>query len=251
MSPPVSVLVPYRPDSDERAVAWRHVAGWWASQFTTWEVITGAPPDGPWCKAAAVADALSRARGRVLVIADADVMCLPEHLRVLALMVGNGSSVRWGMPHRRVLRLTEFGTVHVLAGHTPPMEIQPTRIAPGGAGRRRLGALIGDAHNGVAGGGMVVVDRALYEQVPLDPRFKGWGQEDISWGHALTVMAGPPAGRVGPLWHLWHPPQQRLRRTIGSTEGYELMHRYWAATTPAQILALLAEVSETGDTLLA
>lgn len=75
-TPTVSVVVPYRPDRGFRDAAWAYVRRWWATTHPDWRVVTGdAPHGGPWVKALAVADALPRATGDLLVIADADVVC--------------------------------------------------------------------------------------------------------------------------------------------------------------------------------
>ena len=70
--PPVSVLVPWR-ETPDRAPLWAYLRAKWTSTFPNWEIIEGSCPDGPWRKGLAVADALTRARGDVLVVADADV----------------------------------------------------------------------------------------------------------------------------------------------------------------------------------
>jgi len=38
---------------------------------------------------------------------------------------------------------------------------------------------------GYPGGGITVLPRSTYTEVPLDLRYEGWGQEDESWAHAL------------------------------------------------------------------
>ena len=237
----VSVLVPYRPDGADRDRAWSYVREWWWHHQPGWEVITGASPDGPWCKALAVADALSRAQGRVLMIADADVFCDPGQLGRLAQLVGEGS-LDWAVPHRQVVRLTAAATADVLAGGGLPA--LPNRRRPS-ASRARPGGppLIERAYTGREGGGLTVIRRSVYEQIPLDPRFVGWGQEDTSWAVALQVMGARMVRHDHTLWHLWHPPAPRLslRRGVGSVANLELHHRYLRAVTPDLMRQLLDE----------
>src|SRR5690606_5358812 len=52
---------------------------------------------------------------------------------------------------------------------------------------------------GSAGGGIPVLPRSTDGQVPLDRRFRGWGEEDGSGAHALTVLAGDPWRGTTPL----------------------------------------------------
>ena len=95
---------------------------------------------------------------------------------------------------------------------------------------------------GLIGGGLMVLPRELWEICPADPRFIGWGQEDEAWGYALIGTAGRPTRGEGVLWHLWHPPQPRRNRGIGSPESLELARRYMlAARHPDQLATLLTE----------
>jgi hypothetical protein len=78
--------------------------------------------------------------------------------------------------------------------------------------------------------------------VPLDARFTGWGQEDMAWGWALTRVLGAPWHGLAPLLHLWHPPQERSTRVVGSSAGMRLWERYRRAYTAGEVLVLLDEV---------
>jgi hypothetical protein len=224
----VSVLVPYRgDDGGPRDRAWAYVRAWWAREHPSWDVVQGACPDGPWVKAHAVGDALCRVTGDILVVADADVVCQGAGPAVAAVQRG----AAWAVPHRGVYRLTQPATDAVLNGG--PLPSLEQRLARG---------VVSESYTGVMGGGMVVLRRDAYGRVPLDPRYVNWGQEDLSWGIALTVTLGPPARLHYPLWHLWHPPQQRDSRAVGSAAGQALYERYRAAATPSRMRALLDEI---------
>jgi hypothetical protein len=226
------VLVPYRADGGPRDAAWVYMRRWWAINHPDWQLVEGGCPDGPWRKAVAVADALARADGDLLVVADADVWCPDLSPALASLERGLG---RWAIPHQRVYRLTEYATAAVLAGGQLPDPPLPRRTHPA----------VAESYTGVVGGGLVVLPADMYRQVPLDPRFAGFGQEDQSWARALDVIAGPPWRGRQPLWHLWHPPQPRISRAIGSVENLALYRRYRAASTTPAMLALLAEVDAT------
>lgn len=211
--PTVAVAVPWQPGCPHREAAWAFVKPLWP-----WPVIEGTN-SGPWCKANAVMDALDRTDADIVVVADADVWA-DTTLAVEAVAAGAG----WAMPHRFVHRLTATATEQVLAG----------------------GELGGDVeqkpYRGMAGGGIVVLRRCTALDVPLDPRFVGWGQEDKSWAAALSTFHGGPWRGSEPLWHLWHPPQARMSRTIGSRASEALWHRYRRAQhRPDAMRALLEE----------
>jgi hypothetical protein len=236
----VSVLVPYRPDSPERARAWRWVRSWWADHHPDWQVVAGSGPSGPWRKALAVADALARADGDLLVIADADVVS-PGVFEAVAQVVQAGAA--WAIPHGSVHRLSEAATVMVYDG-TPP-----DRAAElGGYALRAASAapaLPRQPYVGVEGGGMLVLPRATYERAPLDPRFAGWGGEDEAHARALVTLAGRPWRGTAPLWHLYHPLAERLNEHVGNAESHALLVRYQYAAKagPEAMAALVAEAA--------
>lgn len=245
----VSVLIPFRPDpTGYRGAVLTFVERWWAARHPSWQVVRGACQDGPWCKAAAVGDALCRAEGELVVVADADV--IPLGVGASVELVARGGA-GWSMPHQRVHRLSEAATALILRGAPLPDPAQ----SPRGVREPPTNRPVEQMHRGEAGGGCVVLPRALYERAPLDPRFTGWGQEDASWGRALTVLAGPPWREPEPLWHLWHPPARRLSpgerpgpgeytrmsRSVGSLPGRDLWRRYRNASTVEAITAILGE----------
>ena len=218
----VSVVVPWRAGCPWREAAWEWVRARYEQEHPDWQVVAGHAPDGPWCKAAAVAGGLRDATGDVLVIADADVWC--DGLDDAVHAVADGAP--WAIPHRTVTRLTEQATGDVLAGATPDgrMEVEQR------------------PYTGTMGGGITVLPRVLYEQIPLDPRFIEWGQEDEAWGVALTTLVGRPWRGTTGLYHLWHPPQRRQSRSSGHPAGVALARRYSAARrASATMEALIAE----------
>ncbi|MEV6102611.1 hypothetical protein [Nocardia sp. NPDC051981] len=219
----VAVVIPWRAGCPHREAALAWVMNRW--QQAGHRPVPGKAPVGEWCKAAAVAAALPAVDARVLVIADADVWTDGITAAVDAVAAGEP----WAIPHGPVHRLTRAATGAVLSG--------------GQIG----GALDQPAYRGVEGGGIVVLDRDLYAEVPLDPRFRGWGQEDEAWAVALRAVAGLPWRGEAPLWHLWHPPQLRVSRRWGSRTGMALYRRYrHVARRPDAIRALIAEIGGDG-----
>jgi len=203
----VSVLIPFTSDDPARLRARDHVAGWYRT--LGWEVVGGACPP-PWRKAVAVAAAAERSTGEILVVADADCLC-PGVAAAAAAVEGG---VPWAIPHQLVHRLDE----------------EATRAVYGGATAESTGGRTEAPYPGFPGGGIVVLARTTYVDVPLDPRFEGWGQEDESWAVALTALHGPPWRGTDPLYHLHHPPPpDRRSRHVGSVASHELLNRYLRA----------------------
>ena len=214
----VEVVVPWRAGCPHREAAWGWVARQWHDTFPAWRLTVAQAPEGEWCKAEAVGPAVERSGADVIVVADADVWA-----------PGVGAAVErcatWAVPHTAVRRLTREATAAVFAGEAP--DDQPTEERP---------------YTGVAGGGVVVLRRDVATAVPLDRRFRGWGGEDLAWGYALRTLAGNPWRSSGPLHHLWHPPQPRLDRIVGSVGSESLRRRYLRSRrSRARMRALVEE----------
>ncbi len=226
----IRVVIPYGGDDRHRADALNFVGARWMD--AGFQVSVGNLHDEPWCKALAVDAALSVIEpdpDDVLVITDADVVVPAIDQAITAVRQG---SSRWAMPHRRVVRLTRAATEQLLAGTLGLHQIGPKHHAE-------------RPYTAVTGGGCVVMRANLYQQVPLDSRFVGWGQEDEAWGMALTTLAGPVHRAPRDCIHLWHPTPPRRDRAVGSDVGLALRNRYrLARRKPEMMEALLNEFRE-------
>jgi hypothetical protein len=219
----VAVLVPFTSNEPWRVRARNHVVAWYAT--AGYEVIEGTCPE-PWRKAVAVAGAARRTDADILVVADADCLC--DGVDQAATAVFSGAT--WAVPHNLVHRLDETATEAVYDGTDPEAT----------TGRLQR------PYVGFAGGGIVAIARTVYDRVPLDPRFEGWGGEDSSWALALTCLAGEPARFAAPLFHLFHPPAPRMSRRWGTAAGRALEIRYrLARNNRRQMADLLAEAAHT------
>lgn len=216
-----TVLVPWRGGCRHREAALSWVLGRYAA--LGWAVKLCEAPGGEWCKADAVIPALERAPADLVVVADADVWADGLERAAMAVVCGEAE---WAIPHGGVFRLSEAATADVLAGAEPSEDAELTR----------------PAYRGTEGGGVVIAHRDTLLDVPLDRRFRGWGQEDESWGVALRCLVGPPdRGRRPPLFHLWHPPQDRPATRWGSVESKRLHARYIAAREKPGVMRALIE----------
>jgi hypothetical protein len=159
----------------------------------------------PFNKALTVMPAIERSSAEIIVVHDADVWTpgLPDAVKA----VEDGAA--WAIPHWKVLRLTEGATHCITMGSEPPDEM-----------------LDRPAYVGIAGGGIVVSRRDTLLEIPLDPRFTTWGQEDESWAMALWCLLGEPWRGEAVLMHLWHPLEARQSRRKGSDSGWRLRNRY-------------------------
>lgn len=225
----VAVLIPWQGHCPHRLAALRWTMRQYEIHHPDWDVIIGVIADRtPWCKAEAVARALEQTDAGMLVVADADSWApgVGEAVR----SVQENDHVKWGMAHSLVIRLNEVATAEVLAGEPhEAMLIEPDKLAQ-------------DPYVGYEGGGVVALSRETYLRTPLDARFKGFGQEDESWALALRTMAGDPSRQAAPLWHLWHPPQERTDRHWGSEDSRLLYERYLDAYLNGTMRELVSEI---------
>lgn len=162
-----------------------------------------------------------------MIVADADVLIDPDHLRrAVTAVTGAATGFKWAVPHRTVRRLDQKATARVHADSWPSEGMH----------------LNEPVYAGHAGGGIVVVRRETFDACPLDPRFAGWGHEDDAWATALRCLHGRPwrSSRT-PLWHLWHPAAPRRSRQFGAEESYALYRRYAAAAGKPTRMAEIVE----------
>jgi len=223
----IDVIVPFASECEHRQRAFEWVSKRYAERHPDWRLIVGEAPTSPWCKARAVHDALQHSDTDVIIVADADVWVdeLEPYVEIVT-----ARARPWCTPHRRVIRFNEVGTAHIIDDGVHPVDIALMR-----------GQLEQTPYTALLGGGLVILPRALYDACPLDPRFEGWGSEDWAWGFALCTIGGRRAQGDALIWHLWHPPQERMNRVIGSTESDALRERYQKAAGDVEATNALIE----------
>lgn len=223
-----AVLVPWQPGCPHREAAWRFVRSWWETR--DFEVIEGShgPLEG-YSRSQAILDAASRCDADLLVIADADVFLAGDIAPALLAAHEHG----WAVPHLLLHRLSPESTRDVYAGadwRGLPLSTDNSQDCRPNVGHEA--------------GTLLVVRHDVLEQAPPDARFTMWGQEDDAWALALRCLIGLPWRGDADLVHLWHPPQPRLNRQIGSAANKALLDRYKAARRdPDRMRALIGEVT--------
>lgn len=219
----VTVVVPFAGDCSHRIRALRYVLARYAREFPDWRVVIG-HGGSPWVKANAITPAIEATHSDLIVVADADCWSDGIASAVRAVICG---AAEWAMPHRMVHRLTEGATAAFFDGQT-------------------LDEYTRRPYEGKDAGGILVAPRETLLATPPDPRFVGWGQEDESWGLALTTLHGECWRGDHTLTHLWHPPAPKLssgpRGNWGSMESRRLFKRYrHASGSPDAMAQLIGE----------
>lgn len=205
----IAVLIPFGNETPWRAKALEYTRSWYAENLTGATIRIGTC-EGNWCKAAAISSALAGTAEPVVVIADADSITPGIQQAVQAVQQG----ADWAMPHLKVYRMSRDATRAIYEGASP------------GSLTGRTIWLDQSPYKGFEGGGVTVLSRDAYLNCPLDPAFKGWGQEDEAWALALNGLYGAPWRGQAPLYHLWHEKPPRLSRYAGSVASLSRLEQY-------------------------
>jgi hypothetical protein len=235
-----AVIIPWRP-SPSRIEAANYAGWWWRREWGLHPFYGTDSHDGePFRKGALIANGIRIALAenpkiQAFVIADADVVmdhASADMAEAIEVVRSPRHPARWSVPHLDVHRHGEAWTAEQLKGETRPH-----------ASTVLLPDLAPTVHRGHPGGGLLVLSREIADARCLpDPRFAGWGQEDDSWAFALRTLYGAPWRGSSPLHHLWHVPEPRISRAVGSVSGQGLYRRYLGARlNRARMGALVAE----------
>lgn len=223
----LAIVIPYRAECPHRARA----LAWTVAEYQ--RTFPGVPihvaddggDDGNgWSKGHAVSAALrlTSPDADVIIVADADSWCDAITGAVRAV---EAFEYNWATPHHSVSRLSLQATTEVLGGVHPHAGLELIE------GHRPYAAVLG--------GGITVIRREMLEATPIDPRFRDWGGEDVSWAIALSARHGKPWQGTVPLYHLWHPPYQRAGYRF--RQNGNLVRLYQRAVRRNDLDAMVAE----------
>lgn len=193
----VSLLVPRaEDDGPHRAAAWAWLRKRYQTLRPSWEIVEGVALARPWQKGVALDAALAKCRGRVAIVADADVLVDLAVLDRAVALVHQGAP--WVVPHQLVFRLNPTATEQLL-GQDPATAPAPL-LGPD--------QLCRTPYRGFAAGGILVVSRPMLAATGGIPhQFAGWGAEDEALAVIFDTLLGPHQRLQADLVHLWHPPQ--------------------------------------------
>jgi hypothetical protein len=178
----VRVVTPWRPDGAERSALWAFCSRWWKARGVV--PIVSPSPEGPFNRGAAINAGLDGTWDAAIVL-DADVVC-PQDLVAGVLLAANAE--RLVLPYERYVGLAPWGMRRVLAGDD---------IETAGALR------VVDDHES----SIIIIPRAVWDEAGgFDPRFVGWGQDDVAFCQTCRILTGEPLRMPGNVYHLWHPP---------------------------------------------
>jgi glycosyltransferase involved in cell wall biosynthesis len=207
----ISVLVPLRPEKSDvaRTRAWKWVERWWRDNIPDVEICV-AEDDGtePFSKTQAVNNAYKKATGDVFVVADADSFMEPEPLKN-AIRVAR-QTARLVVPWRQVIRLSEQDTKTQLRRRKSAID--------------RTADVLDRCYETPVpetAGTLFVIRRDAFERVQgMDPRFRGWGHEDVAFARACHTLLGPTMYGPDDVISLYHPrPEGKTGRVWDNDDG--------------------------------
>lgn len=195
-----AVILPYS-GNPLREKQYQWVKRYYETYFP-FEVVTGSC-EGRWRKGVAIADALAKTDAQTLYIIDADIILPFVDVEPDGLVI----------PFNRCYNLTQSATERLYdCGVGIPSGLPLEKV------RERFRWA----------GGVWIIDRALYELLPVDSRFEGWGGEDESFCLAIATLHSPLTMLDGDVWHLWHEPQPEKIK-FKRTHNWTLLKAYRSA----------------------
>ena len=234
--PKISLLIPISShNSKDRRVILRWLLRYWKAELPHAEVIIGYSNSKIFCKGEALNKAAKRAKGKVLVVLDADAYMSGKVInRCANKILDNLDNHLWYVPYRHLYRLNKKITKKILASSPdnplripspPPIEDLDIHCGLNSKYGHRYGAMV-----------MMFPREALDVLGGFDERFKGWGGEDVALLRALDTLYGKHKTTNNDVLHLWHSFIGTSYRTrmwkgqISSNTNQALANSYHKAT---------------------
>lgn len=216
-----------------RRRAWDWLRTYWQIQLPFAEIVIGHDKQSkrrwwrqhpaPFSKAVAVNNAFRRSHGDIVVILDADAYLPGDVITHCAdrLRMQRKIGVRsWFVPFEHLYRLTRQATnlvlesnpAHPLRFSSPP-PAKDVESRDGSGSLNQFGAMC-----------QIMPREAFVTVGGMDPRFRGWGAEDLAFAQALDTLWGPRKNTSNDILHLWHP-------RITSGQGVDWTMRMWSNQT--------------------
>jgi hypothetical protein len=205
----LSLLVPFRDDlTAGRADNWAWLRQYWEAALPAAEIVLGDAPGVPFSKTCALNAAFRRSTGDVIVLLDADCYIEAAVITDCAHEIRQGRErvpvePVWFIPYRHLFRLTGDATLTLIA--SDPADPYPFLSPPDIID---IGPSSGSGFGHWFGALIQIMPREAFQLVHgMDPRFRGWGGEDVAFVLTLDTLFGPHRLTVNQVLTLWHSVQ--------------------------------------------
>ncbi len=184
----VAVCIPFRPADDERIANLACTVRQW--EALQWPVFLGDHEGDSFCRGLAINNAVEQAEGHdVVVVADCDFLLDNTRQAVQAVetaLAGDCYVVAYSV----MTVLDQQGTQDVRKGRSPNRQNVIEQVA-------------------LIWGNCFAIPTELFWRVcGFDPRFLGWGAEDIGFLVSASTMGGAKQRITGGAYHLTHPTNE-------------------------------------------
>lgn len=241
----ISLLVPFRANGtrDTRIKSWNWIERKWRSILPEAELCVGTDTGQPFSKSVAVNDAYRKSTGDMLVIADADSWV--ERPALDTALASAAAREHLVVPWWTAYRLHKEDSRIIMDGDpaVPYPVTQEMKNNCAGEGPSPASAAM-----------VLCIQRVSYERVGgFDPRFRGWGSEDVSFGYACWTLLGRNEYCLGESYALYHPAptnKKGMRVWKGDKGEYNmpLYERYRRAQGNPQLMAAICAQHPIGPT---
>ena len=202
----ISLLVPFRDDNAVgRGANWRWLKQFWEAELPAAQIVVGVDDGLPFSKTCAVNNAFQNSdpANDIVVILDAD--CYIEPSVILTCTDAIREARRWNeplwfIPYRWLYRLTDTSTARLIGSDPADAVRFPTPPIGTDVGST-LGAAIGHRFGALI---QIMPREAFIEIGGCDPRFRGWGGEDITTLRVLDTLYGIHETKKNEVLTLWH-----------------------------------------------
>jgi glycosyltransferase involved in cell wall biosynthesis len=244
--PKISLLIPFHGRDKHRRRVLRWVVEYWRNALPGCQVIIGRAAGNPFCKTRALNRAARKARGKILVLLDADAYMDAAVVDSCADRILDAQEVGqrlWFVPYRRLYRLTQWATDKVLRSCPKYPYVFPQPPYPADVENEctakyghRYGAMI-----------MMFHREALEVLGGFDERFQGWGGEDVALLRSLDTLYAKHKSTPNQILHLFHPRLGHSYRSMKwkgqnwANMNDRLAMRYHRATRLPSMMRVLVE----------
>ena len=244
--PKVSLLIPFSTKSKKREEDFRWLLKYWKHELPHAEIVVGRSNSEIFCKGEALNDAAQRAKGKILVILDADTYMYGSIIEYCAdRILEEMDSHLWYVPYRHLYRLNRKISKKIIESDPK----NPLRLPSPPPPEYVVGDGLQSTYGHRYGAMIMIFPREALDAIGgyFDERFKGWGGEDIALLRALDTLYGKHKTTDNDVLHLWHPvigDSYKTRVWKGQDKGranQKLSNAYNKATrNPSQMRELVA-----------
>jgi hypothetical protein len=210
----ISLLVPLGGSDPGRMQTWQWLKKYWEAQLPEVEIVSGRDRAStnrwwnrtpkPFSKAVAVNNAFRKSHGDIVVMLDADAYLFGSVIEHCAerLRAQRKAHVRsWFIPYAHLYRINRHATKLILDSNPRhPLRLSDPPPPQDVEGRDGSGPI------NTFGAMCQIMPREAFLVVGgMDPRMRGWGNEDRAFMQALDTLWGLHKNTPNDILHLWHP----------------------------------------------